>query len=590
MIQPRLRRPLIVLFVAGCLFFAACQTTPEATVTKAPTATPTEKIVTPITGDIDFTSVFSARDNQQSYNTEEAIAINLSALSTLPAASGVTVTDGKITIGKKGVYVLSGQFTGQIVVDADGEKVQLVLNGVQISCGQNAPLYVAKADKVFITLAEGSENILTGGAAYSDAAVLAEITGVIYSKDDLTLNGAGKLIINAPYKHGIVSKDDLVITGGNYQINAASDGLLGKNSLCISGGTFAIEAGQDGLKSTKEDDLTKGYVYITGGIFAVTAQQDGVQAATQLQVTGGDFTLTTGGGYQNGKEHYENNAPGGRGKGSQTTDNAISAKGLKAGSLLTIAGGTFRLNCADDGLSCGGNLLLQEGSLTIQTGDDAAHADYNITMAGGNITSAVCYEGLEALSIDITGGTVDIIAGNDAVNAAGEGDIYVKITGGTIRLQAVDDGIDSNGDLIISGGTLYAAGPAKSEEGAGCMALDYGEETNSLCQSNGGTVLATGISAMSRGFQATSAQPSFYYSFGTNSLMDAGTQITVSDEKGNALITYNAPKQFCSVVFSSALLEEGKTYTLQAGSHTAAVTLTGMATNLAGSQGGPGRR
>ena len=63
---------------------------------------------------------------------------------------------------------------GQIVVEAgEADKVQLVLNGVSITNSDGPAIEIRSADKVFLTLAEGSENMLSDGEAY----VLAERRG-----------------------------------------------------------------------------------------------------------------------------------------------------------------------------------------------------------------------------------------------------------------------------------------------------------------------------------------------------------------------------------------------------------------------------
>ena len=122
------------------------------------------------------------------------------------------------------------------------------------------------------------------------------IDAVIFAKTDLTLNGSGSLTINAQAGHGVVSKDDLVITGGNYTITAASHGLSGKDSIAIAGGTFTITSGKDGIHAENADDLSLGTLYIADGTYTIASQGDAVSAQGALQIDGGTFDLYTGEG------------------------------------------------------------------------------------------------------------------------------------------------------------------------------------------------------------------------------------------------------------------------------------------------------
>ena len=160
---------------------------------------------------------------------------------------------------------------GQIRVEtSDSEKVQLVLNGVTIHNSSSAAIYLKSADKVFITLADGTTNTLTDGTEYIQTDDNT-VDGVIFSKADLAINGSGTLNITANYKHGIVSKDDLVITDGTFNITSVKAGLSGKDAIKIKDGIFNINSSDGkGLTSKNDSDTTKGYVYIAGGTFNIT--------------------------------------------------------------------------------------------------------------------------------------------------------------------------------------------------------------------------------------------------------------------------------------------------------------------------------
>lgn len=242
--------------------------------------------------------------------TDETKADESETNETENAASGVYISGNIITITKEGTYVLSGALSeGQIVVDADSAEVQLVLDNADITCASSAAIYVKNADKAFITLAEGSENILMNTAEY-EAIDDNNIDAVIFSKDDMTLNGKGTLTINSEYGHGIVSKDDLKLVGSTYNITAENHALSGKDSVRIADGTYNLTSGKDGIHSENADDDEKGFVYIASGDFTIESTGDGIDASYVVQIDDGDFDITAGDGAENVTKTH-NDIPGG---------------------------------------------------------------------------------------------------------------------------------------------------------------------------------------------------------------------------------------------------------------------------------------
>jgi hypothetical protein len=178
-----------------------------------------------------------------------------------------------------GSYSVSGTMDdGQLVVDTqDKGTVRIILNGASIASSTSAPIYVKGADKTVIILADGTENYLRGGDSYVfEDPESNEPNGAIFSEDDLTITGSGSLTVEANYNHGIVSRDDLKITGGTVTVTAAGDGIRGKDSTTVKGGSITVSAGADGLKSTNADDPDRGFVTIEGGILEVSAGLDGI--------------------------------------------------------------------------------------------------------------------------------------------------------------------------------------------------------------------------------------------------------------------------------------------------------------------------
>lgn len=252
------------------------------------------------TAELKAEDYISDRDSSGDYDTSEAIAITLNGTTASCDSDLVTIDGSTVTITGEGVFLLSGKLTdGQIIVDADSkDKVQLVLNGAEISSSSSAAIYIKQADKVFLTLAKGSQNTLsTTGEFTADGDT--SVDGVVFSKDDLTVNGSGALTVTTEQGHGIVCKDELVITGGTLNVTASGHAIQVNDIVCISGGTFTLTAGKDGIHSENSDDTTLGHILITGGTFTITSDGDGLDAGSILQVEDGTFNITAGGGHEN---------------------------------------------------------------------------------------------------------------------------------------------------------------------------------------------------------------------------------------------------------------------------------------------------
>ena len=349
------------------------------------------------------------------------------------------------------------------------------------------------------------------GAAGNVLLITQFMKGIPHEIDDAAkVDGAGSLTIEAQAGHGIVSKDDLTVTGGSYTITAASHGLSGKDSIAIANGTFAIISGKDGIHAENTDDLSLGILYIADGDYTITAQGDAISAQGSLQIDGGTFNLYTGEGSASmdmTSSDIGQIGGGLRGGMDAQTDvttaaaeeDTVSQKGIKGESTYTINGGTFMIDSADDCLHAGGAMNMTAGEFTLNSGDDAVHSDDALVIQNGTFTIPYCYEGIEGLSITIEDGTFDITSNDDGLNAGGgvdssgfggfnglpqdtfasSSDSFITINGGTFTIVSSGDSVDSNGDLTINGGTLEL-----TCNGNGDTALDCdGTYTN-----NGGDV------------------------------------------------------------------------------------------------------
>ena len=374
------------------------------------------------------------------------------------AAEAVLLSPGDdLTITKAGVYVLSGVYEdAMLVVDAGSEdKVQLVLDHATLTNENGPVVYVRSADKVFLTAAadtvntisDGSDYIFTDGDATPDAAV--------FSRADLTINGAGELTINGNCKHAVVSKDDLVVTAGALYVNAAKVGLNGKDSVTLSGATVSITAGSDGIRSDNGTDAARGAVTVADSAVTIVSGRDGIQAETAFTAQNAAVTIQSGGG------------SGARGQYASE-----SCKGIKAGVSLEILSGTYRIDALDDAIHTNGSLLIRDGVFTLQSGDDGVHANEKAEIAGGTLSISAS-EGIEASYVLISGGEITIEATDDGINAARKSSVLtptVEIAGGTLQITmgpGDTDGVDSNGDVIITGGTVSVYGSSSFDYDGG---------------------------------------------------------------------------------------------------------------------------
>ena len=328
--------------------------------------------------------LFSARDLSASYD-EEVFSITLSGNTASTDSDHVTVSGGTVTVNGPGTYLVSGTLAnGGIVVNADKQdKVQLVLNDVSISSDTGAAIYVAQADKVFVTLAEGTSSTLTNGGRFAQDAD-GEIDAVIYAKDDLTLNGSGSLTINSPAGHGIVGKDDVTVTGGSYAITSPDSAMTANDTLAVAGGSFQITTNKDGLHSENSDDDTLGAIYITGGSFVIRAGDDAVHAESLLQIDGGSLDITAAEGLEATYIHIND----GQINISATDDGVNAARKSSAYTpTVEISGGTLTVTMGPgdtDGIDSNGNLIITGGTVDV-TANSAFDYDGTGEKTGGTL-------------------------------------------------------------------------------------------------------------------------------------------------------------------------------------------------------------
>ncbi len=557
---------------------------------------------------------FTTNDQNGSWDTTGAAAITLTGDGASISGNGAYVYDGNVVIAEAGRYMLSGSLEdGSIIVDAhDSSKVWILLDGLEINCSDDACIQVDQADKVFLTLAEGSENTLISGSAYSDTALSDGTDGAIFAHDDLTINGSGSLTVTAQYSHGISANDDLVITGGTITISAADDAIHVNDSIRIKDAAITVTAGDDGLLTTNE--VENGYLYIESGTLDITASGDGIHTTGDVTVAGGETNISAGddGIHSDASVFVQ----------SGTILISDCYEGIEA-LIIDVSGGDVSINCEDDGFNAnggssdmfGGGGQMGGGQNDGTFGHGGMHGSGTDEGTTGEMptppdmgTEGISSEmptppdmGTEGMSSemptppDMRGESMsgEMPAGQETDAASGSGqssadtedvETYIAVSGGTVRIVNEvgqdADGMDSNGDIKISGGTIYIS---LLGTGSNC-AVDYASESGGVAEITGGTIIACGASSMAEGFDSTSTQASILYN--TSTVAEAGTTLTVTDADGSVLLSWEVPCSFSSALISCPEMKVGGTYTVSAGGTSEEVTLESVSTTYGEAQGG----
>lgn len=524
--------------------------------------------------------MFTDRDKEQTGAVGGEITITLKDGGSSASDASVLISGDTITLTKDATYVISGELTcGSLIVDMpEAAKPQLILSEVSVTCADSAALYIKECDKVFVTLEENTENTfsVSGDFAETDEGV----DGAIYSKQDITFNGAGSLSVSCAAAHAVVAKDDFVVTGGVYTITSASHGVDANDSIRLTGAVMTVSSGKDALHAENKDDATLGFVYIESGEYILSSAGDGISAGYYVQIEGGSFNIVTGGGSENGESHtsdgwgnmggFGGGRPGIRSSSSDTTEDSTSIKGIKAADTVLINSGKLVLDTADDAVHSNASVAVRGGEHEIETGDDALHADGTLAISGGTVVINESYEGLEGLDISVSGGKIKITADDDGINAAGgndssgfggvRGDSFggssngsITVSGGEVYMNASGDGIDANGSFKMTGGLVTVCGPTSGDTSV----LDYDREAII----SGGTFIGTGANMMAQTF-SSSEQGVIAVTVGNQS---AGTLITLVDSSGEEILSYEPALSFQIVIISTPDMKSGKEYTITVG-------------------------
>ena len=504
--------------------------------------------------------------------TTNIIDITLNNDAILCDSSNVSIDGSTLTITSGGSYSISGTLKdGQIVVDcSDSDKVNIILNGVDVSCSSTSPIYINNADKTIITLADSSDNTITDSRnAKTDDDTDKDISGsAIYSKDDLTINGNGNLTVTGNYNNGIVCKNDLKLSGGNITVKALNNGIKGSDSVTIKNDVaIDISCDGDGIKTDYDttSNKDKGYIHIESGNITIKSIGDCLKADTYITIDNGTFNPNQDGDMTPPSDFNPNQDNQNSSDTSSDSETTLKSKNISADGDITINSGTFNLNASNDCIHSNSNIIINDGTFTINAGSKGIHSDYDCTINGGNIEVQNSYEGIEGTNIYVNDGTINITSSDDGFNACDNtetatgsngfnvsSNAYLEFNGGYTYVNASGDGLDSNGDIKFNGGVVVVEGPTISANGP----LDCGDDNN-IITIDGGTLIAGGAIGMFEIPDSTSTQNTIY---SVSTSAKAGDTIVLADENNNVISAIKTSKDMSGVIFSSKDIETGKTY------------------------------
>ena len=540
----------------AALGLAGCSTASGTTLTSG-----TSTVHSAVSGATAGTSTSNTAAGQtldaQTHYTNEDLTWDSSGEKTIDLANptatdGVSVENGTITITSGGTYRLTGEYSGQVKIEAaKTDTVRLVLDNAKITNSTGAAINVVSAAEAIIYTAAGTTNTVADEANYT-ATGDDDPDAAIYSTANLTLTGEGSLSVEGAYEEGIHTTGGLVIASGTLEVNAANTGIKGKDYVDITGGIVNVTAAQDGIKSTNTDDESMGFTRLSAGSVTVSAGDDGLKAPHTLEISGGTLNIEK------------------------------SNEGIEA-QYINILDGDVTVNSTDDGI----NASLKDSSSdtssdttsgTATTGQQTQqNQNGQVQQApagggaapGGSQGSTGQNQNMPQPPTDGTmpgggGGTFEVV------------DAAINISGGTVTVNAEGDGIDSNGTATFSGGTVTVNGPAAG----GNNALD----SNGDLLLNGGTVTAGSTADM---FEApSSASTSGYLKITDSSALTQGSTVQVTDSSGTVVANYKITMSGVQLVLvSNKNIVKGQSYTVSvtSGSVDAASTIAASGASELGS-------
>ena len=565
---------------------------------------------------------FTENDQKYDWDQSDATKVTLDGEKGTVKGNGAYVQNGNLYITSAGKYVVSGELdAGSIIVDSDkNAKIWIALNDVSINCADSACFVVEQAEKVFLTLNENTSNSMNSGSEFSTESTDAGIDAAVFARDDLTINGLGTLSIAGDYNHGIVAKDDLVITGGNISIKSKQDAINVNEHFKMEKASVTIDAGDDGIHSDTDLVICSGTIMINTCYEGIEAQiidiydgditiyptDDGINANGTSSGFGGFFR----GGFGN-KKTDKNNKEKTTSSGNEVettstdnSDNMNSPSGMEEGMTPPDMG---------EGMTppdMGEGKAPSSDTVGVMTNPDGVEVKL-VSNVKEESTSSFYDDGItphdnggrKAPTSDMGEGMTlpDMENGNFPQRGRGnrqdmnnqpateseeepadeeEESVFPTVTiyGGNITIINSNgrdaDGIDSNGNIYIKGGTVNI-----NLVGSGSNnALDYGSESGGICEISGGVVIATGGSSMLESMADSSSQPSVTYTL--DSATNGECNVTILSEDGAELINQKVACGFSAITFSCPEMKVGDTVTVDIDGTKKEITIESVVTTI----------
>ena len=239
----------------------------------------------------DRTDNVQATEKGKTYSQESAdrVALNFSendknTLADEENARVVEFTGEEIEryeISEAGQYILKGRLKGNVHIDVIDETVHLILDGIDIRSDAGPAIFVRSADKVIITVSDGTENSLRDSTNYHD---YKGAKACVFSEPDLTINGTGSLYIYGDYRGGVRSRGVLKLLNSNISVRGKSDGVRGNDGVFASSANLAVECEGSGIVSSNSKN-GKGNVVFEGGSARIIAGKYGIESSNDIILT-----------------------------------------------------------------------------------------------------------------------------------------------------------------------------------------------------------------------------------------------------------------------------------------------------------------
>lgn len=551
---------VILLILSLMIIFSGCginlETETENKNYSCSDTNPLPEIVTAesLLDDIGYDSFFSAGDKEIGYSESDDIQINLSGEQIFCTSDSVQIDGSIATITDEGNYIIRGNLeNGEIKVDTDNnENVRIVLNGVTITNDHTAPINIQQAEKVLITLAENTDNILDNSCTEINCE---NSTDAIFSNSCLTINGLGNLKAVSKAGNGISSASSVLITGGNIFVEADICGISGVKSVRISNTNMQINSKIDGISSSNEggSDVKFGFVYISDGCFSINCGGKGINAKSSVVIDGGTFDINT--------NHNVNSINGINVEA--WTDEKLSA--VYAGTDISISGGNFSIASSGSALSAEDSVSLTGGSYNINCKNDSIASGCAVFLEKASINIEEYFRGICSGKILIKDGSIKINSCDDGINAGGgaqketalennTSECFVELTGGRVVLNSCGDGINSSDKILVSGGSLSVV----SESNENNLIFSFGKSF----AITGGTVFGAG-SFCTDTKNIDIQQPLIIADVADVENIEPKSRAELIDSSGQTVISESVEKQNINSIFiTGSGLENNKVYTL----------------------------